>query len=318
MEKDGMAEKEKNVEVFGTFVARLGDLGLGNPDGIPSVYAGASNEALQEVAEQLQERLVDVQDETALSCIDGRHTNENADHSPAALRYRRVGGSASNYGVALNAGAAVVDTFGEEETIGEHVAKVDALVAEKTGFERSAHLGGCGGANGELTDDVALYENPAVLNTVKAVMQIPAVAAYLEADWDDDSAEIVRQNAGKTAELLRVKGWEGQAYVDGVAKSNPHGVEDLEVDHDDEKFHGHKENTLTIIIGDKTLEGDDDFVWNLKASKEVAQALSEGGDEDAYVRALIAELGKHVAVANRLPGKDTPVMLLQSEYAKAV
>lgn len=317
MDEKNMTEKEQTAERTGVYVGRLRDLGLGNPDGIPSVYADASDEELKEIAEKQVERLRPVEDRKALACIDGRHTNCNADGTPAALRLRRVGGSASNYGVALNSGAAVLDTFADDDTFGHRIHLVDNFIADATGYERSAHLGGCGGANGEIDDNIAISENPAVLNTVEAIMNIPDVAEYLGVKFDRDIANLVRDNAAKTANILKANGWDGQKYVDGVNEDNAHGVEDLEVDHNDEKHHGHKENSLTIIIGDETLEGDDDFVWNLKASMEIAKALSAGRGETAYIQALIADLAKHAAVANRLPRDDTPIHLLKSSYALA-
>jgi hypothetical protein len=180
-----------------------------------------------------------------------------------------------------------------------------------TGFDRSAHLGGCGGANGEVDDNEAINTNPNILAAVKTFMEIPEVREYLGVGYNDELGERIRVNAGKTAQMLKKAGWVGQKYVDSVVETNPRGVEELEVDHDDEKFHGHKENGLAVIIGDKTLDVDNEFVWNLKASKEAARALAGQRGEEGYQQALIAEIAKHFAVANRLPGQDTPVFLLQ-------
>ena len=182
-----------------------------------------------------------------------------------------MGGSASNHGIALNAEATIARTIPETATLGEQITAIDSYVESGTGFERSAHKGGCGGANGEVADNEAINTNPAILEATRAFMSIPEVESYLGTTYDDDLAKRVRANAGATAELQRAAGWDGQSYVDGVEAEAARSVEDLAVDHDDEKFHGHKENVLEIIISDKTEADDDVFVWNLKASKMVAE-----------------------------------------------
>ncbi len=307
-----MQEKEKTAEYTGTFIARLGDLGLGDPNGIPSVYANAEAAEIQQEVEEMLEQLVDPEDLTALACIDGRHTEKNADGSSAALRLRRVGGSASNLGVALNSGASIIDTFKPGSSLGNKIHAIDGFVEKTTGFERSAHLGGCGGANGEIVDQRAINENPAILSATKTFMEIPQVKLYLDTHYDADLAELVRVNAGQTADLLEEAGWNGQAYVDGVHDENPKAVEDLVVDHEDHDYHGHRESTLTIVIGDKTVGVDDAFVWNLKASKQIAEALAGQRGKDGYTQAIIAEIAKHMAVANRLPSDKTPILLLSA------
>ena len=319
-------ENEKTYEREGTFVARLGDLNLGNPeDGIPSAYAETSEAELNEIATEFAGQLREPTDLSACGCIDGRHTRCNADGSNAQVRLRRVGGTASNFGVALNAEAPVVDTLDPANDLATQVLAVDMHVKKLTGVDRSAHLGGCGGANGEVDDNEAIHDNPNILKAVKTFMSIPQVREYLSyevatdqgervrvpVDYDDTLGERVRVNAGKTAKLQREAGWVGQKYVDSVVDTNPRGVEDLEVDHDDEKFHGHKENSIVVIIGDKTLDIDNEFVWNLKSSKMAAMAFAGQRGVEGYTQAIIAEIAKHLAVANRLPGKDTPILLIQ-------
>lgn len=294
----------------GLYIGKLKDLGLGNPSGIPSVYADVSDDELIQLADLAAQNLVAVTDMGACACIDGRHTNCNADGSSAQIRLRRVGGSASNHGVALNAEASITKTIPETASLGEQITAIDSYIESATGFERSAHKGGCGGANGEVEDNEAINTNSAILEAVRAFMSIPAVEAYLGTTYDDGLGERVRANAGATAELQRKAGWNGQAYVDGVELEVPRSVEDLAVDHEDEKFHGHKENVLEIIIGDETEADDDKFVWNLKASKMIAEALAGERGQEGYTQALIAEIAKHMAVANRLPSSDTPVVLL--------
>lgn len=310
----GSLEMEATVERKAVVIGRLGDLGLGSPDGIPSYLADATAEELQEVAERDNERLVDPNDLQATACIDGRHCSCNADGSEAKIRLRRVGGSASNTGAAFNAEASIVSTIDRNSPLADIISTID----QRVGY-RSAHLGGCGGANGEVSDNVAISEKPEVINAAKALLSIPEVANYLQLDVVkeeigdaayEDLFMRVKQNAVKTAALLETKGWDGQAYVDGVKKACPENVEDLEVDHEEETFHGHKEPKLTIIIGNKTMPLDDDgFTWNLKATKQFAEAISGQRGREGYLQAIIADVAKHMAVASRLPSDKTPVIL---------
>lgn len=311
--QDAAIDMEKTLERKGMFIGQLKDLGLGNPDGIPSIYANATPAEHNERATQAAEKLVPVTDFRACACIDGRHTKCNADGSAPERRLRRVGGSASNHGVALNAEASVVSTLPADASLGEQIDVIDAYVTDLTGFERSAHKGGCGGANGEVEDNEAINTNPNILSAVKVFMGIPEVRECLGADFDDELGERARVAAGKTAELQRLAGWNGQAYVDKAEAEKPQFVEDLVVDAEDKKFHGHKEGEIRIIIGDETDGDDDNFVWNLKASKMIAEALAGQRGHEGYVQALIAEIAKHFAVATRLASQDTPVSLLISK-----
>jgi hypothetical protein len=329
--KDRTFNMEKTLERKVILVGRLGQIGtpkhkLGNKEGIPSRYRMASPEELQEMAEAAARKLLLPTDLKATGCIDGRKKLRNMDGSAPEVRLRRVGGSASNLGVALNAGAAFIDTLDPASPLESQIDAIDAHVMDLTGFERSAHTGGCGGAGGEVEDNEMINSDPAILAATKAFLEIPEVRAYLleghEADFedsesgetlplfDDTLAEEVREAAGKTAQFLKAKGWDGKKYVDGVVDDNPRGVEDLEVDHDDHKYHGHKEGSILVVLGDETYAEDDDFVWNLKASKMVAEALAVGHGRDGYVRAIIAEIAKHMATSSRLASIDTPVAII--------
>jgi hypothetical protein len=210
----------------------------------------------------------------------------------------------------MNADAPIIATFSDSSSLRERVAAVDTMVTERTGFEVSAHLGGCGGANGELKHQRAINTNPAIMQGVEAIMAIPAVAKATSVSFDAALAARVVENAGRTADILEGLGWNGATYVEDAVAKNPAGVEDLEVDHKDEKYHGHREAALVLVVGDKTLAVDDVFVWNLQASIEVARALAGDRGEEGYIQALIAEIAKHVAVADDLPSITTPLIVV--------
>lgn len=317
---------EKTLERKVIIVGRLGQLKLGKKEGIPSRYREATIDELQEMAEEKARKLLLPTDLKATGCIDGRKKLRNMDGSSPEIRLRRVGGSASNLGVALNAEASFIDTLDPEAPLEDQIEAIDKYVADLTGFDRSAHTGGCGGANGEVEDNEAINGDPAILDATEAFLAIPEVQAFFMEGHEDDFrdpetqellplftselAERVREASGKTAEFLRAKGWVGQKYVDGVTKENPRGVEDLEVDLDDHKYHGHQEGAILAVIGDETYGEDHDFVWNLKASKKVAEALSGQRGGEGYAQALIAEVAKHLATSSRLASTETPVAVI--------
>lgn len=305
-------EREQTRELTGQFVARLGDLGLGNPDGIPSYYADKTPEELNEIAHEQAQKLVAPTDLSCTACIDGRCTLHYADGSEAAIRMRRVGGSASDLGVALNAEASIIDTLDSGAPLEDDILAIEQLMGDP-----SAHLGGCGGANGEINDHELIHDNPAILAAVKVFMEIPEVIEALGVGYNDALGERVRENAGKSAAFLRAKGWDGQAYVDGVVERNPQGVEVLEVDTEDQKFKGHREPALAIILGDETMPLDyDGFVWNVQATKQAAEKLAGQRGLEGYQQAVIADIAKHMAVCKRLPSDKTPIFLFDLKAAE--
>lgn len=304
----GTLDMEKTREVTGKYIGRLGDLKLGSPNGIPSRYAKHTPDQLKDVAEKNASTLVAPTDLSCAACIDGRCTLCNADGSPAEVRMRRVGGSASNYGVAMNAEASVVDTINLDLPLGEQIQIIDDFMGP-----RSAHEGGCGGANGEVEDNELIANDPAIMDAVQALMDIPEVQEFFGVGFDAELAKRVRNNAGKTAMLQKALGWDGKKYVEGVKNQNPGGVETLEVDEDDHVFHGHKEPSVTIVIGEKTMPLDHDgFVWNLAETKKVAEKLAGQRGDEGYRQALIADIAKHMAVCKRLPSEETPIFLVQA------
>lgn len=303
-EQLGKFEMEKTRERKAIILGRPRDFGIGNPEGIPSSLADAPDEALRVIAEEDNERLIEPNDTSCTACIDGRHCVHNADGSNPKVRMRRVGGSASNFGVALNSESPIVDTLDTAASLGQQIIAVDAVI----GY-RSAHLGGCGGAGGEIEDHQLIAGKPEILAAVKAFMAVPEVREYLGVSYDEALGERVRANAAKTTDYLQRMGWDGKAYVDGVVATDPGNVEDLKTDPNDHVFHGHKEAKTTIIVGDKTSNQDDEFVWNLKASKSVAEILAGQRGTEGYTQALIAELAKHFAVVDRLSSEETPIIL---------
>jgi len=319
---DMTKEREHTKERKGRYLGRLYDLHLGNPEGIPSAYADKTDTELQKIAQEMADELRLPTDPSTLSCIDGRNRLKNADGSAPEVRLRRAGGTEPNLAVALMAEAPVTNTLDLAAPIAKQAKTIDDFITGVTGFEQSAHMGGCGKANGEVKDLRAIHENPAVLTAVKYVLEIPEVRAYLvdgyeneihegESLYDETLAGNVREAAGKAAQFFEQAGWDGQQYVDDVTRMNPRGVEELEVDEEDEQFHGHAESAVIIVLGDETVCVNG-FVWNVKATKIIASALAGQRGIEGYKQALIAEVAEAMAVSDRLPSDKTPVLLLDS------
>lgn len=294
-----------------TYLGRLGDFGLGNPDGIPSQLAEASEAELELYGERLLENSKSVTDFEHDGCIDGRHKICNVDNSPAEIRERHVSGSASNTEIAMNAQASVLDTIKADASLPEVVDVVDSFVAAASGKKRAAHTEGCGGANGAILHNELIGNNPAVLDATKAVMNLPEVRAVTGVMYEekDPLAEAVRFQAPKTATWLRENGWNGQAYVDKTAAKQPEGVEKLQGAED--KYHGHAENALVVDLRDgEVVSMDDVFVVSGSSIVKKAKALSGQRGDEGYKQALIADFAKHMAVADVLPSDKTPVFLI--------
>lgn len=306
LDMDTTPEIVKEPKVY--YLGRTGDLSLGNPEGIPSKLAEATEAELVDYGQKLLDRLAQVTDARHCGCIDGRHCKHNGDGSAPEIRYRRVSGSGANFETALNSGASVLDTIDLEAPLEVMTDAVDEHVTRTTGFEKSAHQGGCGGLNGAIEDNEIIAQDPAVSAATRALSQHEAVAPAIETTFDTDSVETVSQRAGGTAALLSGKGWKGQAYVDRVVESEPAGVAVLEAD--DSTFHGHAEDAIAVVVGDKTVDMDNVFVWNLKASIDVARGLAGQRGEQGYKEALIAEFMKHLAVSSRLASDKTPVYII--------
>lgn len=300
-------EKRETVKV--AYIGRLEDLGLGNPDGIPSTLAEATESDLELFGERLLASSKPIEDFEHDSCIDGRHTNHNADGSQAQVRERHVSGSASNVEIAMNASASVLDTVPNGASLGETVDIIDDFVAAASGKKRSAHTEGCGGANGAIVHNQLIGNDEAPLRATEAVMGIPAVRDLTGTEYQVELGEAVRAQAAKTAAWLEANNWTGQTYVESVSKNEPAGLEELQGG--DGAFHGHAEDALVIDLrADEVVSLDDVFVVSMNAIVKKATALAGQRGEEGYTQALIADIAKHMAVAKVLPSTKTPVYLI--------
>lgn len=287
------------------FLGRLADFGIGNPEGYRSSLADADETSLQTYAARLRESLRPVEDDLHDGCIDGRRTVGNADGSPATVRERHVSGSASNTEIALNAGAVAGSTDDFRATINA----VDDLVEAGSGKRRSAHQGGCGGADGAIAHNRFIAESATALEVTEALLAQPELQSVLGTVYDHELGRAVRRNAASTATWLEENGWDGQAYVDRAALEEPGGVENLRTS--DDPHRGHAEDALVFeCVEGHSVTADDVFVVSVPAIAKKARALAGSRGEDGYRQAVIADLAKHVAVADALPHPSTPVFLL--------
>lgn len=292
------------------YLGTLGDFGLGNPEGIPSSLAGSSLEERVAYGQRLLEAVVDITDKHHLTCIDGRFCKCNADGSSAETRRAQVAGTGALTEVAVNAGVI------QPGRLSDTIKKLEGKVR----FDRSAHLGGCGGVNGAIPDNLAIGEKPAILEVTQAVMDHEALVQHTHLPYDKMVAEAIRRQAPLTAAWMKKEGWEGQKFVDGVKDDSQTagGVEDLLTD--DSPHRGHNEPAIALFYSvghNQTVSQNQTealglgrpFVGNLDASQEIAEDLGEG-DTSREVAVMTANVAKHVATGDRLASPDTPVYLL--------
>jgi len=310
-------EKEVTVLHLGSLV----DFGLGNAvNGIPSELADATDEEKVAYGEALKGAVAEVTDLSHYGCIDGRFCSCNADGSQPEVRRRQVSGTGLALEVALNSDASILDTTENKDNIGNVVTVVEDYYESMTGVKRSAHLAGCGGLKGAVVDGYVTRDKPAIMNTVEAVMNIPAVLSHTGIDFTSDVAKGVGERAGQTSDWLEAHGWDAEAYVSGVVANEPAGVEDLEAN--DDEHHGHTEPAVVFFLstGDKPKSLSEDsmkklginapFVVNLDASYEMAEVFGGQQGQAGVEKAFIANLAKHAAVADRLASPSTPVYFM--------
>jgi hypothetical protein len=312
-------EFEKEVTVL--HLGSLADFGLGNAiNGIPSELADASEEEKITYGEKLKGAVAEVTDVCHFGCIDGRFCTCNADGSQPEVRRRQVSGTGLALEVALNSNASILDTIEDKDNIGQVITVVEEYFEKATGVKRSAHLKGCGGLKGAVTDGRAIRDKPAIMNTVEAVMNIPAMKQHTGIEFTTDVAQGVGERAGQTSDWLEAHGWDAEAYVSGVVANEPAGVEDLEAN--DDEHHGHTEPAIVFFLstGDKPKslsEGlmkqlgiNAPFVVNLDASYDMAEVFGGQQGQLGRAKALIANIGKHAAVGDRLASPKTPVYFM--------
>lgn len=297
-----MAVNDDAIDV--RFLGRLADFGIGNPEGYRSSLADADKSALRTYAARLRASVRPVEDDAHDGCIDGRRTLDNADGSPATVRERHVSGSASNTEIALNADAVTTAT-----DLGATITAVDALVEAGSGKRRSAHRGGCGGADGAIAHNRFIAESLTALEVTEALLAQPELRSVLETTYDAELGRAVRRNAASTADWLEENGWQGQIYVDRAAQEEPGGVENLRTS--DDPHRGHAEDALVFeCVEGHSVTAEDVFVVSVPAIAKKARALTGSRGEEGYRQAVIADLAKHVAVADALPHPSTPVFIL--------
>jgi hypothetical protein len=308
LERDMIVEVETKESVA-QYIGRLQDIGLGQ-DCLDHGITAPENIDYEKTCEELSEALTPVTDETHYACIDGRHTICNSDGSPREVRRHFVGGTGCVLSIALNGDAALVDTF-HDGTIGEHNRYIESVIQQRTHIARSAHLGGCGGVRGEVADNYAIANEPKILETVKMLLDIPEIAEFSSARFDQAQAAMIQHTAGHTSEYFEIDGWNEKKFVEGVQKQEPKGCEDLETAPD--LHHGHKEKGIAIVIDDEqTLDIDDYFVVDIRACSDVANALSGQRGDEGYNQLFMASLAKHIATAHRLCGQNMPLYIVSS------
>lgn len=299
------------VEVPGVkvvYLGPLGDMGLGNPEGIPSSLAHADEATLRRHAQGIINSIVAVTNRKACGCIDGRECLHNGDGSPADERRGQVGASGSSFEVGYNSDASIVlDSMAAGDPFWVTVEKAD-----KTAFDAVAsHTGGCGGVNGAIMDNYSIAQKSSVMDTTEVLAALPEVQAFTGYVYTKQAGDHVKSRSLRTARALEAN-WSGPEYVKYVEKTNPAGVQVL-VEDKASPHNGHREPSVIAVLSrgrNKTVSKNKmnsagngrPFVWNIDASWDMAKRLNPQQPGLAFV----ASVAKHVAVCDRLPSDQTP------------
>lgn len=316
-------EFEKKPSMTIQLLGNLSDFGIGNNEtGIVSELADADATEKEAYGEKLIEAMRPITDKYHYGCIDGRMCLCNSDGSKAEIRQRQVGGTGALLEVAMNSNASILGSVEDMNDLPATINTLHNFYESVTEVKPSAHLGGCGGVNGAISHEVAITENPGIIGTVEALMGIPEILSFTELPFDTVDAQEVLMQAPQTAAWMKEKGWDGNAFVEGVQKDESAGVEDLEVDHNDPLHHGHTEAAVVFILntGENKYSLSDEtmtelgitapFVVTLDTSFEMAKAFAGQQGEKGARKAFIANLAKHVAAANALADPRTPAYFM--------
>jgi hypothetical protein len=299
------------------YVGRLEDLGLGNPNGIPSSLAEAGAPELNEYGELLTQCLSEITDNEHHACIDGRCVECNADNSAPEVRGRQVSGTGSVVNEAYMADADIIKTIPGDTTIGQEIGIVEAYLYDTIGLRPSAHEGGCGGVNGAIEDKETIANDPAIMDAVEEVMSVPEIQQFTGVEFNEKFSQPIKDRARERAQKLEMFDWSGQKYVEGVKERHPEGVEILETA--DDEFHGHAEKAVVFVLSkDRSIDETklkehglgDVFVIGVQQSLDKAHAFGDSRGDEGVQQALMANMAKHMAVAKRLPSTKTPVYIL--------
>jgi hypothetical protein len=318
-----MKEEELNPTIVNTDVQSfvlgpLGHFGLGNAaKGIPSSLANQDEDGLAQYAAKVYRAVVRLTDATRFCCIDGRCRLCNADKSEAENRPGHIGGTLTLPAIAMTGGAPIVDTL--DLSVKGADEELMTAIESTLDVSRSAHTGGCGGANGLIEDQQAVHDNPAITQTAGAVMNHEALLAHTKLPYDEVMGLGVQKMAGDTVTWLKAQAWDGPAQVKHATETSPAGVEALEVD-ETSPFKGHAEPAILLYYstsGKNTLSVDKleelglgrPFIVSLNASVKVATGLAGPRGEQGARALLLSDLANTVAAGSRLATPETPVML---------
>jgi len=306
-----------SADVQSFVLARLSNFNLGNPGGIPSSLADATDNELADYAARFFAAVVPVDDVVHYRCIDGRRCLHNGDGTTPAVRLGHLGGTLTLPAVAMTGDAPLVSTIDTTQDGCED--RIMTAIETKLQLERSAHTGGCGGANGLIDDYQAMHGNPAVVTVAGAIMNHEALATFTKIPYFETVGGEVRRNAGKTVDWLNRRGWQGAAQVHRAEEISPAGVEVLDADKA-KPFNGHEEPAIVMVYsrsGMNTLSTDSigslgmgrPFIASLNASEHIARQLAAAGDDGSISRLMTADVANCVAAGSRLASPETPVFL---------
>lgn len=291
-------------------------------EGVGKIHSELAPDDYERFGEALRQSIAPIEEPGCPACKDGRLCLSHTDGTPYAVRPRVGGGSGAAFAMMLLGDRNYVDGLEDTAVSDEDLyGEVNALMSFLKN-EPGAH-NECGALIGMKDQMAAIAHASLTMPNVQAAFQLADIQTGKE--MSDIFAHIQR-NAAAATRLLESRGWNGAAYTDTLRRENPHGVEELEVDHD-HPVGGHMESAIAIIqsptdsdlrpkysIDDRKLlelTGGQAFTINQDEITRNATLLSSSESERQHNQLLAASWLHHVqGVAYKLTDGSQPVFIL--------
>jgi hypothetical protein len=304
-------ETEQKVQPA-QYIGNLNKIGLGQENG--GITSNLTEQDFGTYAEAISFAVAEIDDKSHIACIDGRCTVCQINGESEAVRSRIAGGILSYNIGALLSDVSLSKSLSETDSIMQQMHEIEKFALNTIGIKCSSHEGGCGAANG-LIDHLKVVNSASIEASTEAVLEL--ASDNFKTSYDANAYEVVSENATKLAKDLESQHWQGNDFVNHASSEEPGGVEKLESDAS-HNFNGHKEQSIILVTGNKTISKrkllelglGQAFVVNLDLINDMAVSLSGLEGQKGYSKALHALVAYQLAVASNLCNKNMPMFIV--------
>ncbi len=304
-------ETEQKVQAA-QYIGNLSKIGLGQEDG--GISSNLSEQEFSQYAEAISSAVVEIVDNSHIACIDGRCTVCQINGEKEVVRSRIAGGILSyNIGALLSDGS-LSKSLSNKDSILQQMNDIEKFAEDTMGIKCSSHEGGCGAANG-LVSHLKVMSSPNIATATEAFIDLAGDS--FKSCYDTSIYNEISNKAVQLAEELESQNWQGDDFVNHASSEEPGGVEKLESDAS-HNFNGHKEQSIILVTGNKTISKrklielglGQAFVVNLDLINDMAVSLSGLEGQKGYSKALHALVAYQLAVASNLCNKNMPMFIV--------